>query len=98
MSPEIVQIRREMGLGHDEFFRLLPHAIENRDWSLAGNRIVIRDRDGLIKIDFSPETQRILGALSLPVTNLEFHFEGLAGPAIEQFMNKFDLSFRRGGG
>ena len=91
-------IRREMGLGHDELFRILPGAIENRAWSLAGDRITIRDQDRLIQIRVSPETRRKLGALQLPVTHLEFYFEGFTDFANEVFMQRYDLSFRRGGG
>lgn len=87
-----------MGLGHDELFRTLPRAIENRDWSLVGDRIVIRDHDRLIQIRLSPETRRNVGVLQLPVTHLEIYFEGFTDLAIDVFMQRFDLSFRRGGG
>jgi hypothetical protein len=97
-SAENNPIRREMGLGHEELFRILPRAIEERPWSLTNDRITISDPHGVIYIKVFPETTRSLGALRLAVTVLEISFEGLTVSEIDRFMRRFDLSFRRTGG
>ncbi|MGR9108698.1 MAG: hypothetical protein ACU843_17405 [Gammaproteobacteria bacterium] len=91
-------ICREMGLGHEEFFRILPLAIEKRPWSIDHDRISIADPRGTVEIKIYPETARKIGALRLPVTVLEISFQGFECAEITKFMQRFDLGFRRGGG
>jgi hypothetical protein len=87
-----------MGLDRAELVRLLPRAIDNRAWSLSEDRISFREKHGEVQIRISLESRRRLGALELPVTVLEFSFEGLEDEEIDEFMRRFDLSFHRGGG
>jgi hypothetical protein len=91
-------LRREMGLGHAELFRLLPRAIGDRTWRVHHDLITITAQGQQVYIKLFPEGRRDLGALKLPVTVLEFSFRGFTPEEVDAFMGRFDLAFRRGGG
>ena len=94
----IITIRREMTITHADFFRLLPKALRNRNFTVSGERIVIDDPAGMVEISLSPEKIKQIAALSLPVTVIEFVFRGFLPDQVESFMTSFDLSYQKGGG
>lgn len=87
-----------MGLSHAEFLRMFPVFAGERLWSRAGNTLTIGEGDGNVKVTLEPETTRRLGMLSLPVTGVRFEITGLSTQDASQFMDGFDVSYRRGGG
>ena len=97
-SSDPKNLRREMGLGHAELFRLLPRAIGDRVWWVHRDLITITAQEQQVCIKLFPEGRRDLGALKLPVTVLEFCFHGFTPEQVDAFMGRFDLAFRRGGG
>ena len=87
-----------MGLTHAEFFATLPAAIEHRDHLVDGNTVRI-DYDGCyLVIELGREQVRQIALLRLPHTEVTFSFHHFTVIAREQFMRRFDLYFRRGGG
>ena len=91
-------IRREMGVSHADLFRILPTVVESGNTIVEDDVILIRESGGMIRICYSQERCRTLGVLRLPVTDLDFSFSGLSQAEIIRFMQRFDFSFRRGGG
>ncbi len=91
-------IRREMGVNHKDLFRGIPAAVRSGIYSIDDSGITIQEGAGQVRILYSKERQRRLGALRLPVTTLSFSFSGLSELEIQHFMRRFDLSFRRSGG
>jgi hypothetical protein len=91
-------ITLDMAISHAEFFRLLPDAIAGARWQAEGSRISIAQPDGRVEILLSSERTRRIASLSLPVTNVTLSFDGFSEEAIERFMSRFHLYFRRGGG
>jgi hypothetical protein len=91
-------LRREIGLGHAELFRLLPRAIGDRTWRVHRDLITITGQEQHVYIKLFPESRRDLGTLKLPVTMLEFSFHGFTPEQVDAFIGCFDLAFRRGGG
>jgi hypothetical protein len=89
---------REMGLTADEFLRTLPDAIGHGDYRIQGSEILIRDAGGGVRILLHATRQRRLGMLALPVTPVEFSFQGLDPGERAQFMTRFERHFQRGGG
>ncbi len=87
-----------MGLGHKDLFRGIPIAATSENYSIDDKEITIQEGDGIVRILYSKERQRRIGALILPVTFLSFSFSDLNETEINRFMQRFDLSFRRGGG
>ncbi len=98
MIPKNVRFQREMGISHREFLRLLPNAVAPRSFVVEGDAITVGDGPQTITIRLSPEGQRRIGLLRLPVTHVDFYFSGLDDAAIATFMERFELSYRRGGG
>jgi hypothetical protein len=91
-------IKREMTITHADFFRILPKALKNIKYEVSENRVAITDTEKRLEIMLSPESSRSIGALRLPVTILEFCFEGYSAEQTEKFLRQFDMSFHKGGG
>ncbi len=87
-----------MGISHAEFRRTLPRALEHQAYEILADHIIVTDSLGTLEIRLSPEHGRKLGALTLPVTNVQFTFKGYSSSEVTSFMQRFDLYFRRGGG
>ncbi len=87
-----------MGITHGELFRLLPAAIEHREYTVVGDRILITANDVPVEIQFSPERERQIASMRFPVTSLEFGFCDMNEFDIAAFMRRFDRVFHKGGG
>ena len=95
---EQVCITREMGISHADLLRLLPAALAYRPYKVHGHTVLIEDRACRIELRLSPETERRLGALCLPVTTLTLRFCSCSDDAVTRFMQHFDRHLQRGGG
>jgi len=93
-----ITIKREMTITHADFFRILPKALKNNQYEVSLNGVTIAETEKRLEIKLSPESSRSIGALKLPVTNLEFRFEGYTAEQTDIFMRQFDRSFHKGGG
>ena len=89
---------RDMGLTHREFMRTLPAALGGLDYRVEPGRIDIDHPAGTIRITLHPTGERRIAALVLPVTPVEFRFDGLDAAQRQQFMARFERYFHRGGG
>ena len=92
--------RLEMGLDHEEFFRLLPSAVEGRRFTVEGTRVIVEEApDRRVIIRLEPESLRRLGpTLVLPVTPVEIAFEGFRAADACAFLERFHRHYQRGGG
>ncbi len=61
-------------------------------------RIIINDESRQVHLNLGPEKKRHLGSFSLPKVDVEFVFSNFSKSELEIFWQRFDLSFRRGGG
>jgi hypothetical protein len=87
-----------MGLTHEEFFRELPAALGHREYVADAGRVSVRLDGGSLLITLGSEQTRKIAALRLPYTVVGFRFEGVEEVERDNFMQRFDLCFRRGGG
>lgn len=90
----LAEIEKDMQLTESEFLRLMPAAMQGRDFTLAAGRVSASG----INITYSALPNRVLGALSLPRLLVTLDVNGLDREDKEAFMRKFDLTFMRGGG
>ena len=95
---------REMSITTSEFFRTLPSVLRGERLEIDRQRrsaIVaaadLEDRRR-VEISLSPERERRLGALSLPVLDVEFRFRFMSEDDVRDFRSRFETHFRRGGG
>ncbi len=93
-----LRFTREMGLTHQEFFRELPAALGYRSFVAEAGRVRVQLEEGSLVITLEKEQTRRIAALRLPCTVVGFAFEGVEETERENFMRRFDLCFRRGGG
>lgn len=91
-------IRHEMAITRKEFFRLLPAAVQDRNYRITDNVIDIRDGAGTITIELETESRRTIASLSLPVTKLSIRFTDFDDRDIKDFIKRFDLAYQKGGG
>lgn len=89
-----------MSITHSEFLRSLQplkrhYALHEED---HGSRIVVGAETLSVEIVLGAEGVLSLGSLSVPSTKVDFIFHSSSSDAKAQFLARFDLCFRRGGG
>ncbi|MCS3902568.1 hypothetical protein J2T55_000572 [Methylohalomonas lacus] len=89
---------RTMAYTHAEFKRLLPHALQNRDYSDRGRQIEANDSGTRILIQLGDEYERRIASLSMPVCDVTLELQGFSDDQAQAFLDKFDRTYRRGGG
>jgi hypothetical protein len=89
-----------MSITHSEFLRSLQPL--KRYYSLReedqGRRIVIEAETLSVEIVLGVEGVLTLGSLSVPSSKVDFIFHPSSSDEKAQFLARFDLCFRRGGG
>jgi hypothetical protein len=93
-----VRLTREMTVSRTDFLRTLPSALNNTTYAISGDAIRVEWGNRRLQILLSRESSRRLGAVSLPVTQVEFIFSGCSEIEVQQFFERFDMCYRRGGG
>lgn len=81
-----------------EYMRELMQAIGHLDFEVAGNRITVRDGAREVTIDLVYEGNRHLGSLDLPMTRVDFEFNGYIEEEVSAFMDRLSLHTLRLGG
>lgn len=94
----MITITKNMGLTHADFFRLLPRAIDGRDYVRDGVRVTIREGDASVTITLGSQQVRKIALLEIPHADVTLTFDGWDEEAREAFMARFDRAFQRGGG
>ncbi len=93
-----MRVNKEMGITHSEFFRTLPAALEGYRYTVLDNLVRIALNGGEVQLELAAQTVRRLGSFRLPVTPVEVRFTDVPEPLAADFLDQFDLHFRRGGG
>ena len=94
--PETVVFRKEMAITHRDFLRLLRRALGGRELASRDGAVTLDEGRRVLEITLSPESQRRIGMLALPVTEVRFRYTGYADPA--RHLARLERSFQRGGG
>jgi len=98
------RLNREMSISHTDFLRLIPRAtekglgVENAHVNVDGLTLTLGRTDKCVVILLSEESERRLGGFRLPITHVEFSFNGLNEAETNKFLDAFDRTFHRGGG
>lgn len=93
-----VHFSREMGLTHAEFFRSLPSAIAHREYTVEGRKVEVDFGERRVAIELGEQKNRAIASLNLPYVEVTFSFFDFSDAQRDEFMGRFDLYFRRGGG
>ena len=94
----VIEYSREMGLTHDDFWRLLPRAMGEHSYDRQGDEVHASVHNGSLRIHLGPTQQRNIALLSIPYSVVAFRFEGVTTEQQQAFKTHFDLHFQRGGG
>ncbi len=97
MAGTIV-VEKEMAVTHADFLRLLPRALDGREHTVDGNRIVVEDDPRRLEITLSETTERRIALLTLPVTRVRLEYCGYTEAEAAAAVALFDRAFQRGGG
>ena len=98
MTAPVIEYSREMGLTHDDFWRLLPRAMGDHTFERRGDEVHARIHDGELLIHLGPTQQRQIALLNIPYSVVSFRFENVSKEQQMAFKTYFDLRFQRGGG
>lgn len=93
-----IQYSREMGLTHDDFWRLLPSAMGDHQYERQGDSVIATVYGGSLRIDLGPPQERRIALLHIPYSKVTFSFKNVQKAEQEAFKAYFDLRFQRGGG
>lgn len=89
----------DMGIGHADFFRLLPAAVAPYAMHINANMIEIFSEQRRLDITLGVEQIRRLSAhVSFPSTEVAFSFEQFTDAQRDAFLHRFHLHFHRGCG
>jgi hypothetical protein len=91
-------IEREMGCTRQELLGWLPGACGGSPFEVEASQVRIHPPEGRVFIDLAEAPPRRLGLLSLPVLRIRIRICGMGTAAGTQFLRRFDLHTRRGGG
>mgnify|MGYP000433108175 CR=1 FL=1 len=96
-----VELVRDMAVTHDEFYRLIRKTIVDSDKiKIDSNKAMINIpfANGHVDIRLDKQQTRKIASLSISHTLIHFDFVGLSKKEIESYMQKFDMTFQKGGG
>jgi hypothetical protein len=88
----------EMTTTRAELRRLLPAAVNHVPFVEEEGAFVHREGARSWRIGVKPLPQLRVGAVRLERYRIDFDFSGFAAGEIEDFMARFEMYFRRGGG
>lgn len=98
MSIPVIEYSREMGLTHDDFWRLLPRAMGEHVYETQGDNVHAKLYSGSLHIHLGPTQERRIASVCLPYSVVSFRFEDVEPAQQQAFKAYFDLRFQRGGG
>jgi len=90
--------RREMGVSHADFFRILPKAMAGTPYEVDGLTVRGSVDQGEVVITVGAEQVRRIALLAIPYCEVSFDYRNLTQAQIDTFDATFYLSFQRGGG
>lgn len=94
----IHRYEREMTISQKDFYRLLPFALKNFEYSISDNIIYISKGKLIIEIHPGQEYSRSIASLKLPVLKVVFIFKKVSDEDVVAFLNNFSRVYQKGGG
>ncbi len=95
---EILAAREVMTISREEFLRSLPAAVNHVAYEVDRSEVRYAGNGRQWRIVLTPLAPLRVGALRLPRQRVEIFVAGFSEPELRQFLARFELHFRRGGG
>ena len=94
----VFRLTKDMGLSHREIFASLATLAKEMTCRTSDTDAIVEYDSGEVRVVLGPEGERKLGSIMLPRTSVSLEFHNLSKAQRGQFLERFDLAFRRGGG
>lgn len=97
----VVELKRDMAVTHDEFYRLIMTTINDSHLihvDIKNASVSFPYAEGEISITLEEQLTRKLASLSIHHTPMNFIFKNITQSDIQAYLQKFDVSFQKGGG
>lgn len=94
----VIRLRKDMGLSHREIFASISTLAKEMSCRISDIGATVEYDSGEIRIVLGSECERKLGLLTLPRTSVSLEFHNLSKLQRGQFLERFNIAFRRGGG
>jgi hypothetical protein len=98
MMSKNSQVEFEMSISHKDFLRTLHAVLEGAPHAVSGRVVHAKWPDRSVTIYLSPEGERDLGSLELPVTRVTLEFQNFSDEQRSRFMEAFREHYQRAGG
>ena len=97
-QPATIVLKRDMGSSHAEFFRILPNALGDNQYIQKQSSIDVSIPPGKVLITLGAEQCRNIANIRIPHTEVSLAFSNLEQRQIDDFIERFDRYYHRGGG
>ena len=98
MTGSAETVRKDMGITHAEFHRILPGLFHDAEVDIHDTMVIARWPGRWLRIRLAAEQRRRFAMLSLPSTEVSIEFHGFTADQRAVFLGHFDRRFQRGGG
>lgn len=89
---------RLMSLTESDFYRLLPVAVAPHAYASEPGVIRVQCGPGEAAIRVAAQPPRRIASLTFPVLRVEIEIDGMSAEQAQEFLERFDRAFHRGGG
>ena len=99
MSSDPIVIRKQMGITHSEFMRLLPRALGSEDYIVNDKVIDYSPKtDASFNIKLGTESVRQIALMKMPTMPVTLTISVIDDDEREVMLLRFDRAYQRGGG
>jgi hypothetical protein len=93
-----VERKFEMSISREDFMRQIPDLFEDVPYEVSGNDINAKWPDRSLTIHLSPEGEKQIGSLELPLITATFDFNGFSDDERVQFLERVQEHYQRAAG
>jgi hypothetical protein len=98
MTAETVTIVKDMAITIPSFFRLLPRALDGRDYTIDGQTVTVAEEGRGVTITIEEAPPRRIALVVIERCIVTLTFAGFDDTQREAFLTLFDRAYQRGGG
>lgn len=98
---DLIESERDMAVTHDEFYRLITKTISNSDliiFDKINSSVSFPFSKGEIRISLEKQKIRKIASMKIDHTPMNFKFMNLSKDDMQTYIQKFDITFQKGGG
>ena len=101
VMTDLIQLERDMAVTHNEFYRLITKTISNSElikFDKINASVSFPFLRGEISISLEEQKIRKIASMKIDHTPMNFKFMKLSKDEIQTYIQKFDITFQKGGG